>query len=198
VAVLPDGRVVSSGTDRWIWVWDRDGPVEIGGHDKGEVQGLAVLPDGRVVSSGVDRRILVWDPARTEVGPVEAAKYKGRIPPGLAVLPDGRLLCGWRGGRGMMVFDPRTPGDGPVQVDDTLGTWSVAMLPDGRVVSGDTRGRVQVWDLTPSRKPRSVQVGRHTGGVWAVAVLPDGRILSGGEDGHVRVWNLSTPEGRSN
>ena len=96
--VLPDGRVVSSGTDRRVWVWDRDGPVEIGSHNKGVVLGLAVLPDGRVVSSGVDGRILVWDPAATELGPVELVDYGDPIPSGLAVLPDGRLAPAGRDG----------------------------------------------------------------------------------------------------
>jgi hypothetical protein len=56
------------------------------------------------------------------------------------------------------------------------GVGAVAVLPDGRVVTGGTvggGGRVLAWDpAEPGAGP--VEVGRHEGGVAAVAVLPDG------------------------
>jgi len=67
VAVLPDGRVVTGGTDGRVLAWDaagpRTGPAELGRHD-GAVRAVAVLPDGRVVTGGTDGRVLAWDPAR--------------------------------------------------------------------------------------------------------------------------------------
>ena len=65
---------------------------------------------------------------------------------------------------------------------------AVAVLPDGRVVSGGDDGRVLVWDpAAPGAAP--VELGRHDDGVVAVAVLPDGRVVSGGSDGRVLVWD---------
>jgi WD40 repeat protein len=71
---------------------------------------------------------------------------------------------------------------------------AVAVLPDGRVVSGgDVGGRVRVWDpAAPEAKP--AELGRHDGPVGAVAVLPDGRVVSGGNDQRVRVWDPAAPE----
>ena len=70
---------------------------------------------------------------------------------------------------------------------------AVAVLPDGRVVSGGADGRVRVWNLaTPGVGP--VELGGHDGTVWAVAVLPDGRVVSGGGDGRVRVWDPAVPD----
>src|SRR5215470_16873301 len=60
---------------------------------------------------------------------------------------------------------------------------AVAVLPDGRVVTGGgfpgSDGRVLVWDpARPETGP--VELGRHKGTVEAVAVLPDGRVVTGG------------------
>ena len=68
---------------------------------------------------------------------------------------------------------------------------AVAVLPDGRVVSGGGR-RVLVWDpAQPGSDP--VELGRHhEDWVAALAVLPDGRVVSGG--GRVLVWDPAEPE----
>jgi WD40 repeat protein len=64
----------------------------------------------------------------------------------------------------------------------------VAVLPDGRVVTGGDDGRVLAWDpAEPGTGP--VELGRHQGGVTAVAVLPDGRMVTSGGDDRVRLWN---------
>jgi len=70
--------------------------------------------------------------------------------------------------------------------------WAVAVLPDGRVVTGGSGifddGRVLVWDpAEPGTGP--AELGRHEGVVQAVAVLPDGRVVTGGLDG-VRLRNM--------
>ena len=74
----------------------------------------------------------------------------------------------------------------------TAAVGAVAVLPDGRVVTGGDDGRVLVWDpADPGAGP--VELGRHDGRVWAVAVLPDGRVVTGGGDGRVLVWDPADP-----
>ena len=71
---------------------------------------------------------------------------------------------------------------------------AVAVLPDGRVVSGGEDERVLVWD--PARPGSAlVELGRHghDGSVDAVAVLPDGRVVSSGYDGRVLVSDPVRP-----
>ena len=60
---------------------------------------------------------------------------------------------------------------------------AVAVLGDGRVVTGGADGRVLLWD--PARPGAPVELGRHGLSVTAVAVLPDGRVVTGGADRRV-------------
>jgi Trypsin-like peptidase domain/WD domain, G-beta repeat len=70
---------------------------------------------------------------------------------------------------------------------------AVAVLPDGRVVSGGNDERVLLWDpAAPETGP--ADLGRHDDGVGAVAVLPDGRVVSGDVGGRVLVWDPAAPE----
>jgi Trypsin-like peptidase domain/WD domain, G-beta repeat len=72
-----------------------------------------------------------------------------------------------------------------------LSVAAVAVLPEGRVVSGGWDGRVLVWDPSqPGSDP--VELGAHDSWVNAVAGLPDGRVVSGGNDRRVLIWNPTT------
>ena len=79
------------------------------------------------------------------------------------------------------------------------GVGAMAVLPDGRVVTGsrlaDLGRGVLVWNPDkPGAAP--VELDRHGRGVSAVAVLPDGRVVTGSlRDGRVQVWNPDKPGG---
>jgi WD40 repeat protein len=69
---------------------------------------------------------------------------------------------------------------------------SVAVLPDGRVVSGGADRRLLVWDpAVPTTGP--IDLGYTQGKLRALAVLPDGRVISGGTEGGVLVWDPAMP-----
>jgi hypothetical protein len=69
----------------------------------------------------------------------------------------------------------------------------VAVLADGRVVSGGADKRLVLWE------PAASDVQPNEGGrydraaVAAVAALPGGRVVSGGCDGRVLLWEASEP-----
>ena len=77
--------------------------------------------------------------------------------------------------------------DGPVH--------AVAVLADGRVVTGLYDGRVLVWDPAilgggPAELGRHDKDYAHGSGVEAVAVLAGGQMVTGGADRRVLVWDL--------
>ena len=75
----------------------------------------------------------------------------------------------------------------------------MAVLPDGRVVTGGDDGQVLVWDPA-ARRADPVKLGgdygpvKHDGPVYAVAVLPGGRVVTGGYDKRLLVWNPADPD----
>ena len=109
------------------------------------------------------------------------------------MLADGRVVTGGTDGR-VLVWDPARPGARPVQLgrhDGPVG--AVAVLPDGRVVSGggSTGG---CWCGTrPLPAPARSSWAATTARSCSVAVLADGRVVSGGDDGRVLVWDPAAP-----
>lgn len=66
----------------------------------------------------------------------------------------------------------------------------VAVLPDGRVVSGSSDKTLRLWDSVTG-KCMQIWEG-HNGRVTCVAALADRRVVSGSEDQTLRVWDTAT------
>ena len=135
-----------------------------------------------------------WSPAAegrragAGVGPGPGGQRPGRARPPRRPGGGGGGAAGRAGGHRrrrvdgrVLVWDPARAGSGPAELGRHDGAVAaVAVLPDGRVVTGGGRydRRVLVWD--PARRRRGpAELGRHNGTVAAVAVLPDGRVVSG-------------------
>jgi len=81
--------------------------------------------------------------------------------------------------------------------------YSLALLPDGRLASGNYDGTVQLWDAARDGEA-TVVLEKHDGTVCALAVLPGGRYLAAGlshflskKPGVIVVWDTSVvPPGR--
>jgi WD40 repeat protein len=67
---------------------------------------------------------------------------------------------------------------------------AVAVLLDGRVVSGSGDNTLRVWDVESGQALATLE--GHQGEVRAVAVLPDGRVVSGSSDSTLRVWDVES------
>jgi len=94
------------------------------------------------------------------------------------------------------------PGGALIRTIDHPGDANaLAVLSDGRVVSGSQDGTLRVWDVESSQTLQTLE--GHSSGVLAVAVLDSRRVVSGSYDGTLRVWDvesgqiLQTLEGHS-
>ncbi len=69
---------------------------------------------------------------------------------------------------------------------------AVAFSPDGKFLAvGDTKGKVRLWQVTPSQSLLTFQ--GHTSWILSVAWSPDGKLLaSSSYDRSIRLWNPKT------
>jgi WD40 repeat protein len=68
---------------------------------------------------------------------------------------------------------------------------AVAVLPDGRAISGSSDSTIRLWDLETGRCLRTLY--GHADSVTGVAVLPDGhQAISGSNDKTLRLWDIET------
>ena len=64
---------------------------------------------------------------------------------------------------------------------------TVAILPNGNIVSGSEYTTIIIWDSTTGAEIRTLM--GHTDYVWSVAILSNGNIVSGSEDTTIKIWN---------
>jgi len=74
----------------------------------------------------------------------------------------------------------------------TNSVRALAILPDGRVVSGSDDNTLKLWDMVT--KQCIATLPGHTGIVRALAVLPDGRVVSGSDDNTLKLWDIATKQ----
>jgi WD40 repeat protein len=192
LAVLPDGRVVSGGSDGLVLVWDlsqpeRD-PVKLGRPSKILVTAVAALADGRVVSGRSDGRVFVWDPSQPGSDPVTFDRHD-RLVTAVAVLPDGWVVSGGLDQR-VLVWDPSQPGRDPVE----LGRYhdrvtAVAVLPDGRVVTGGHDRQVFIWNATTQR--RVAQLGCSVIGLAVQASRDEASLVVVHQGQGFSLWSIT-------
>jgi U3 small nucleolar RNA-associated protein 4 len=74
--------------------------------------------------------------------------------------------------------------------------WALHILPDGTLVSGDSRGHVSFWDTTTGTMVQSFQ--EHTADVFALVASSDGlKVFASGADSRVAMFQATgATEGR--
>jgi hypothetical protein len=75
---------------------------------------------------------------------------------------------------------------------------SIAVMPDGRIVSGSSDRTIRVWNpaIAAGQPGHVVVLAGHTDFITGIAVMPDGRIVSGSWDCTIRVWNPAIAAGQ--
>jgi WD40 repeat protein len=187
IAVLQDGRVVSSSQGNALLLWDpaadSSRPTLLGWLGS-KVVTISVLDDGRVAVGEKAGAITIWNPARPRARTV-ALGHPAHPEPRVAGLRGGRLVSAGRDGR-VLIWDVHRPDARPVLLgrhDSHIS--ALAVLHDETVVTGGRDGRVLAWD---PHEAMPIGVDLFDDRERDVAVLPDGRVASLGVDGRVRLW----------
>jgi WD40 repeat protein len=170
------------------------------------VQCVAAGPRRDRLATGADDHLIIdWD--LTAARP--SRRWSGQHPSfvmAAAYSPDGSLLATGAGGGTVLVRDGETgeirarltghSAGNAANASDSAGPWrGIPALafdsPGRRLASGDTLGRVIVWDLTTGRPLRQFQVGPSW--VWSILFLDGGRkLVSEVSNGPVVLFDLES------
>lgn len=204
VVFAPD-RVLTSGEDSWVRVWDLKTKQELQRFDghRNTVYGLAVTPDGKRAISGsgcqimakiedVDWSLCLWE---IETGK-ELQRFAGRGQgiTSIVLSQDGRrALIGMFDGT-VILWDVDKWQE-IKRFKAPPGMWSVAYSPDGtRALTASAFENITsviLWNLEIGQELKRY-VG-HKSGIWHVTFMPDGKsVLTGGQDETIRRWETET------
>lgn len=205
----PDGaRLASAGLDGTIRLIDlAAGRQQVLGGSRLMIETLSFSPDGSWLAAGTqDRDVRVWstrqepeDVLEGHSNDVDALLFLpgagGGPPAGLVSAGHDRTIRVWpyhageAGGRGR--FGPGSQ----VLAGHRETVDQLALLPDGRLVSGSGDQTVRIWDLAHGT---SRVLEGHGHAVSALLVADGGRtLLSASLDGTVRVWDLAASGGEA-
>lgn len=183
---LGDGRLVSSGRDKVIRIWNAEGKVEqeLKGHAN-SILSMAQLPNGNLVTGSRDSTIRIWK--QSERGKFESYKVV-ELPSvtvlDLLVLKDNRFLSAGSDGL-IRIFDQ----DG-AQIRSTKAhedwIWQLQVLEVDKLVSVSQDGMIKVWSLSNLELISSSHIS--AAGLTAV-VICNNSLFVGDGSGRLHQWN---------
>ena len=188
LALLPSGRICSTGADGTLRVWDVATGQELyrlEGHGSW-VGCVAALTNGRVISAGVDLSIRIWD--------IGAAPIRYRFekhdywPTDLAVFPDGRVASVSLD-QTIRVWNIETGRELKKLELKPLETRAIAALSDDLIAYGCFR-TITICNVISKEKLRIFDA--HETWIHGLTTLPAGRFVSAAEDRTIGLWDAIT------
>lgn len=191
VALSADGRVLVSGGQREVRVWDfpagtRRAVFEL----PGEVTAVAVSADGqRVAAAAADGTVQISDADGREPMRLRADRKGAQS---LLFLAGGKSLLTGGGDRVLRLWDVAGGKETAALVGHKGAVYSLAVAADGVTVASGGAGddAVLVWQL-PGKRPLRRLTG-HAARVLAVAFTGPGTLVSGDRNGVVKQWDVTS------
>jgi WD40 repeat protein len=195
VVVSPDGKLVASGSDGAIRLWDAATLAE-----RGSLSGdlIDFLANGQLTLHNGEQ-MQIWDV--TVAPPKQLRSHSVADPWRLAVSRDGTRLATIheRGESRYTIHLWDASGDklmGPTELSGHTAYVEAAVFsPDGKTLASFSQDKtIRVWDLSGD-KPRERAVLKRTGASGGWDFSPDGKLLAASlGDKTVKVWDLSGAE----
>jgi WD40 repeat protein len=193
VVELPDGRILSGGTDDSLRIWDLASGAEARNLPApADLAGVAIGAAGRRLVSVHDKQAVLWDVSTLQSersAAPDRATHDGWPLERVAISPDGcRVLVS--ANERIFLWDVAA-GDELVRLGAHRSrVQSLAITPDGLSgLSASSDETVKVWDFDRQACRQTLR-GHRTMVSSVAASAVGGWIASGGSDQTVRLWRL--------
>lgn len=195
VATSPDGKIIATGDDGTVRLWDILTGLETGRLEEPgcRIACLAFSPDGQTLLTGCDEtQVTLWDvPARKKL-----RNYTGHGAhvTAIAFFADGRRFITVGGDKTIRVFEIDKE-QKVADMDAGSMLTGVAVSPDGSTALTCSEDKVVgLWDLKQRKLTRNLNANGQYRSI-CVALSHDGAIAAAGDDhGYIHLWKRETEE----